>query len=78
MVSYADPPTPTKSPAPTPARAGVASAPAVPMVPKKPWQLLLPGEPFDPVTAPEGATERDQVCDAWLLCTPWTTSNAMA
>jgi len=30
-------------------------------VPKKPWQVLMPGEPFDQATAPNGATVRDQV-----------------
>ena len=31
-----------------------------PPLPKKPWQLLFPGADFDPATAPEGATVRDQ------------------
>ena len=63
VASYAKPPTPTAKPsALTPKTAGAQGTPAGPPAPKKPWQLLTPGEPFDLATAPAGATVRDQVC----------------
>ena len=61
IASYAEPPTPLDSLALTSPATSAAGTPAGPPVPKKPWQLLTPGEPFDPATAPEGATVRDQV-----------------
>ena len=41
--------------------AGLLGVPAGTPMPKRPWQLLAPGEPFDPASAPEGTTVRDQV-----------------
>ena len=54
VVSHAEPPAPTELAAPKPAAAGAAGTPAGPPVPKKPWQLLVPGEPFDAATVPGG------------------------
>ena len=62
-VLYADPATSTEPSAGRPIAAGTKGTPAGPPAPKKPWQLLMPGEPFDPATAPKGATVRDQVRD---------------
>jgi len=63
VASYADPPTPLEPSAPTAVAAGAKGTPAALPLAKKPWQLLMPGEPFDPATAPKGATVRDQVSD---------------
>ncbi len=69
FLSYAQPPTPidpvtlgTPGAGGTPKTlAGLLGVPAGTPSPKRPWQLLAPGEPFDPATAPEGVTVRDQV-----------------
>ena len=72
-MSYGDLATPPEPSAVTPVAAGAKGTPAGPAMPKKPWQLLMPGEPFDPATAPKDATVRDQVRD-WVTEQPSVSS----
>ena len=67
-MSYAEPPSPVSpeqlaaASAREPLQQGVPPPLELlpPPLPRKPWQLLWPGADFDPATAPEGATVRDQ------------------